>query len=192
VLRALFEAVERDREALGVAGIGVPELLAFLTAGGGAPARPDGVGRALDAYIEAQVHAAVRLASDAAALVIDPSFDGTPTGRTLLELAARDGFPLRRHPGFVLSPAEVPDDFRGPRMRPLAERLDRRFAAVPGRLDAAVIGRAAQSLERDPDSWSDWDTPDETLQHLKQLWHVLVRFGRQGLTSASRGSADLG
>ncbi len=63
-------------------------------------------------------------------------------------------------------------------MGPLATRLDERFATMRGELDAVVIGRAAQSLHAEPDAWRDWGTTDETLQHLKQLWHVLVRFGR--------------
>lgn len=40
-----------------------------------------------------------------------------------------------------------------------------------------VLGRAARSLWSEPRSWQDWAAPDETLQHIKQLWHVLVAFG---------------
>jgi ribosomal protein S18 acetylase RimI-like enzyme len=72
----------------------------------------------------------------------------------------------------------VPDEFRGPRMVPLARRVAERCAIVPGAIDAASLGRAAAALHREPGSWEDWDTYEETLQHIKQLWHVLVRFGR--------------
>jgi hypothetical protein len=62
-------------------------------------------------------------------------------------------------------------------MPPLAQRIDRQFADSQGVLDAAVIGKAAAQLYHQPDHWSDWGTYDETCQHLKQLWHVLVKYG---------------
>jgi hypothetical protein len=67
---------------------------------------------------------------------------------------------------------EVPDDFRGPAMPRLARRI-----AGDGVLDAAVIGAAEASLCSRPESWRDWGSYEETLQHLKQLWHVLVHYG---------------
>jgi hypothetical protein len=131
-------------------------------------------GRALDDYIEAQIHGPIDLSCDVAALVIDPAHEETTSGLDLHELGARHGFEVRAHQGFILSTDEVPDTFRGPRMRALADRI---CASAPT-FDAATIGRAAASLARDPSAWADWDTTDETLQHLKQLWHVLVHFGR--------------
>ena len=44
-------------------------------------------------------------------------------------------------------------------------------------VDAALIGRAARSVVDEHGQWSDWGTPAETLQLLKYLWHVLVRYG---------------
>lgn len=120
-------------------------------------------GRALDEYIEAQVHGPIDLALDVEALVIDPAFDDTETGAHLEAIAARYGIALRRHAGFVLHPSDVPSDFRGPHMRPLAERI-----AGDSDFDAATLGRAARTIGHDPETW----------QHIKQLWHVLVRFGR--------------
>jgi hypothetical protein len=142
------------------------------------------VARALDDYIEAQVHGPIDLARDVEALVIDPAHERSKVGEGLRALGERYGFAVERHPGFVLAPHEVPSDFRGPRMPALAERIVRgergscSDAHATGVIDAATIGRAAASLHRDPLAWQDWATPDETLQHLKQLWHVLVRFGQ--------------
>jgi DNA phosphorothioation-dependent restriction protein DptG len=62
-------------------------------------------------------------------------------------------------------------------MVPLAARVAT-FASVRDQFDAATLGRAAVDLYRNPQAWSDWATPEETWQHIKQLWHVLVRFGR--------------
>src|SRR5262249_35177085 len=131
VLAALLESVETTGEALGVGELDVPSLVRRL-ASTRPPAHFGSVGRALDAYIEAQVHSSVDLARDVAALVIDPAFHGTATGDRLNELAARYGFALASHPGFVVSVAEVSADFRGPRMVPLAARVGEQFARSAG------------------------------------------------------------
>jgi hypothetical protein len=123
-------------------------------------------------------HEEGRATTDVEALVIDPAFAGTVTGGQLYALGERYGFAVRENPGFVIATADVPADFRGPQMVPLAARLDARFARVRGEIDAEVVGRAAESLHREPEAWTDWGTPEETLQHLKQMWHVLVAFGR--------------
>ncbi|MBI4955505.1 MAG: DUF3626 domain-containing protein [Myxococcales bacterium] len=179
VLAAWLACAATTGAALGVA-LGLASLVRALASEAEAPLAPERgrLGRALDDYVEAEVHGDVELARDATALVVDPSFDGTPTGRTLEALAARSELALHRHPGFVLAPADVPDDFRGPRMPALAARVAAAFASTPGELDAATIGRAAASLEREPGAWADCGPDEESLQHLKQLWHVVVRFGR--------------
>lgn len=169
IVAAWLETVVRDGAALGVAA-DVPALLARDFAD---PAIPDAPGRTLDDYIEAQVHGPIELPRDVEELVVDPSFASTETGATLSALGARYGIPIRHHAGFVLAADEVPDDFRGPRMRPLAERIAGRAP-----LDAALLGQAARALHLTPDAFADWAAPTETWQHLKQLWHVLVRFGR--------------
>ena len=130
-------------------------------------------GRVLDTQIEAQVHGPVELQEDIELLVADPAFAPTTTGETLRELALRYGFPLRWHCGFRLAVGEVPDDFRGPEMPRLAHRI----AGENGLIDAAVIGTAEASLHHRPEVWRDWGSREEVLQHLKQLWHVLVHYG---------------
>jgi hypothetical protein len=144
------------------------------------PAR-DGVanpqGRSLDDYIEAQVHGPVELATDAETIVADPSFRGTEIGRLLGETARRYELGLSWHVGFELDAADVPPEFRGPAIPVIAERIAREFGGGSVRLDAELIGRAARSVVTDPGNWQDWDTPAETLQRIKQLWHVLIRYG---------------
>jgi hypothetical protein len=161
---------------LGLAGLTVPALLARLRAALPSP-RPDPAagpaGRVLDSCIEAQVHGPIELSRDVELLVVDPAFDETQTGAQLRELCRRHEIPLRWHVGFRLSVPEVPNDFRGPAMPRLARRI-----AGDGMLDAAVIGAAEATLHSRPEAWRDWGTRDDTLQHLKQLWHVLVHYGR--------------
>lgn len=171
VLAALLEAVRDTGVALGRAGVDVACLIDQVLAGPVAPAAEPG--RALDDYIEVQVHGEVRVPDDVEVVVVDPSFRGTEVEGELAALGA----PIVWHAGFELAPAEVPDDFRGPAMPPLARRIAGMFAPAD-RLDAALIGRAAASLHRDPAAWRDWAEAADTLQHLKQLWHVLVHRGR--------------
>jgi hypothetical protein len=130
-------------------------------------------GRVLDTQIEAHVHGPVELQHDVELLVADPAFSTTDTGARLRELASRYEIPLRWHCGFQLAVGDVPEDFRGPEMPRLAERI----AGKDGMLDAAVIGRAEAALHRQPHAWHDRDSHAEALQHLKQLWHVLVHYG---------------
>jgi hypothetical protein len=130
-------------------------------------------GRALDTQIEAQVHGPIDLHEDVELLVADPAFAATTSGTILRELSMRYEIPLRWHCGFRLPVREVPDDFRGPAMPRLAQRI----AGNDGTLDVAVIGSAEASLNEQPDAWRDWGSHAEALQHLKQLWHVLVHYG---------------
>jgi hypothetical protein len=55
--------------------------------------------------------------------------------------------------------------------------LAQRIAGKDGTLTAAVIGAAEASLRKQPDSWQEWGNQEVALQHLKQLWHVLVHYG---------------
>lgn len=135
-----------------------------------------GPGRALDDYLEVQVHGRVDLAADAEALVLDPSFQGTRSGDLLTDLAARCGLALEWHAGFELTPAEVGPDFRGPAIPPLAAAVCERYARHS--FDAALVGRAAADMLRDPSAWAVHGTPDDLLQYVKQLWHTLNHAGR--------------
>jgi hypothetical protein len=186
VMAALFAEIEAGGMAappwppfraptLGLSNLTVArllEVLCELTRPRKAPADLP-TGRVLDTQIEAQVHGPLDLQQDVELLVADPAFAGTNTGELLRQIAARYGFPLHWHCGFRLSVAEIPDDFRGPAM----PRLARRIAGENGIIDAAVIGAAEASLYHHADAWEDSGSRAEVLQHLKQLWHVLVHYG---------------
>jgi len=122
----------------------------------------NGAGRVLDTQIEAQVHGPIDLHQDVELLVADPAFAATDIGSALRQLAETYAIPLRWHCGFRLSVRDVPDDFRGPAMPRLAQRI----AGDHGMLDAAVIGTAAASLHAQQDDWLDWGRPEEALQHI--------------------------
>jgi hypothetical protein len=129
-------------------------------------------GRVLDSGIEAQVHGPIEMKGDIEQLVVDPAFIGTRTGDHLRELAQQHDFPLAWHCGFNLAAKNVPGDFRGPAIPRLAQRIAR-----DGNVDAAALGAAQQSVILRPDEWQGWGPQADILQHLKQLWHVLVHFG---------------
>lgn len=178
VLAALLEATAETGISLGVAGMDTETLLRTLVRRREREsARPGAAGRALDDYIEAQIHGELSLARDVEALVVDPSFRDTEEGRTLQGIARRHGFALYWHAGFELPVDGIDPEFRGPAIPPLAARVHAEFARPGEPIHAALIGRAAASLVSDPHRWADRGPVEVTLQHLKQLWHVLVRFG---------------
>lgn len=137
-------------------------------------------GRVLDTGIEAQVHGPIDLAEDVERLVADPAFRTTATGHLLSELCRRHGIGLDWHCGFRLAASDVPEYFRGPAVSELAQRI-----AGSGIIDAAVIGAAQRSLCLRPQEWQDCGTVEDTLQHLKQLWHVLVQYGTPATPSVA-------
>jgi hypothetical protein len=129
--------------------------------------------RNLNHYIEAQVHGEIRLNRDVETLVSDPSFDRVEIGKVLDAVCSQNGIKRFRHRGFRLSVKNVPDNFRGPNMRSLAERI-----ALDGYVDASLIGEAVMDLHMNPDSWLDRGEEKNVLQELKLLWHCLVKYGR--------------
>jgi len=175
VLAPLLRQLEAGQGAFAIDDLDAAALLEHL---GRAPSLPRGdlahlpLGRALDSFVEVQVHGEVRLAGDVERLVADPAFRDHPVGGLLAAIAARAGVELSWHPGFTLAVREVPEVFRDYPVRPLAER-----AAPAGLLDAAIVGAAANTLEFEPQSWSGWASRDDILTQFRRLWHVLVLQG---------------
>ncbi|MCG7584848.1 DUF3626 domain-containing protein [Photobacterium sp. OFAV2-7] len=128
--------------------------------------------RNLDHYIEAQIHGQLDLASDVELLVADSSFQGTTQEEDLRQLCERYQIQLMWRPGYRLPVAKVPEDFRGPEMISLARRV-----AIDGEVTAYAIGVAARTLVQNNNGLPEQQLSD-ALQHLKLLWHVLVRFGQ--------------
>ncbi|GGM58072.1 DUF3626 domain-containing protein [Dactylosporangium sucinum] len=132
-------------------------------------------GRALDDYVEAQVHGPVDLATDVSALVLDTAFRDTACASVAVAVTARYGVPVEWRDGFRIAPADVPEEFRGPEVPPLAVHLCSFYER--DLVDAELIGRAARAVVATPGEWARWGTPAETLTLLKYLWHVLVQHG---------------
>ncbi|WP_433384773.1 DUF3626 domain-containing protein [Actinoplanes sp. CA-142083] len=153
VWAALLDEVAASGRALNLAADSPGAWVASL------PAPRRAAGRALDDYIEAQIHGGLTLRDDVAAVVADPSFRGTPYERHLASVTGS----VTWSPGFTLHPAEFPAELRGPEVPPLAREIAERYGVAE--LDAEVIGRAARE-------------PGAPLQLIKYLWHILVLLGR--------------
>lgn len=119
---------------------------------------------ALDGHIEAQIHGPVGFDSDVEALVLDPSYRGTPVE----EAARRLPCTVEWHPGFRLSVEHLRrhPDYRGQEYVDLGAEI-----AVDDWLDPKVIGGAARTGRHDP-------------QALKKVWHCLACFGSPSRTNA--------
>ncbi|MFT5462913.1 MAG: hypothetical protein ACI8QS_001797 [Planctomycetota bacterium] len=194
VLGGLFGELRSDGKALGMEGVEEEAMRGMLHAHLSESAFPESneerlssqllqadPGRSLDSYVEAQVHGAIDLSRDVEALVVDGSLCDA-TQRELrgqvTDLAHQHGFALRWQRGFRMSPLDIPSEFRGERIPVFARRLH------STKIDAGVLADAATSIHQTPERWSDWASPEETLQHLKQLWHCLVAFGQPALVDS--------
>jgi hypothetical protein len=133
------------------------------------------LGRALDEYIEAQVHSPISLERDIDGVILDPSFKGTATGKLLEEMASKYSFTVDWHNGFRIDIKDVPSEFRVKELPDFARFVGDMVGSDT--LDAANIGQAAVMIVSNPSEWEAWGTADEALQLVKYLWHTLVVFG---------------
>lgn len=117
----------------------------------------------LDDYVEAHVHGHLDLAADVEAIVLDPSYQGTPVEDAVSTLSC----PVEWHEGFVASIDDIRahPDFRGTEIVALATSL-----AVDGQVTPRLIGDAARAGVHLP-------------QAIKQVWHYTARLG----TTEGRG-----
>ncbi len=121
------------------------------------PAAEPQDGDLLDGYIEAHVHGTIELSRDVEAVVLDPCYLDTRIQTT----AEQIGVSVEWHEGRVLTVDELDlhCDYRGPAAIELGHLI-----AEDDRLDARIIGDAAR-------------TGSFHLQTVKQLWHLVARFG---------------
>lgn len=122
----------------------------------------------LDDAIEAHVHGPIQISCEVDALVLDPSYHGSPVESMARLLPCR----LEWHPGFRLSIDELSrhPEYRGADIVEVAREI-----AQQGLLTPAVIGEAVAAGRHDA-------------QSLKKVWHYVARFGdRSVLGDAGAG-----
>ncbi len=175
VLAPLLSQIERGDGAFAIADLSVEDCLTRMARTFSTPfpdpaSRP--LGRALDSFIEVQIHGALSLHDDVERLVADPAFRDHPIGEILGEISRTYDIPLSWHPGYEMPVGAVPEFFRDYPVRPLAERI-----AGDGTLDAANIGAAANSVTLEPEAWNGWASPGDIQTQFRRLWHALVLNG---------------
>jgi hypothetical protein len=174
VMAALTHHIESFPAPLGFEGLTFQRFVTEVQAR--LPILPDGsanqLGRALDSFVEVQVHGSVDLQRDVEALVVDASFLGTPVARTLTKLSSTYDISLRWHPGFTLAPAEFPDVFRDFPVRQIAERVAR-----DGIVNAPNLGAGSNDFVLSPRSWEGLGSLSEIRTSFRRVWHVLVLSG---------------
>lgn len=189
VIAPLLREVENGSGALGVDNLTVADLMRQLTRGlstriADQSTRP--LGKALDSFLEAQIHGTIDLHQDVEKLVADPAFRGSPTEKDLRAICSTYDILLEWHPGFTLPVKAVPERFRGYATGPLARRI-----AKDGILNARNIGEAANSLKTEPDLWKDLGPSREALTAFRRLWHVLVMYGEPSKQVNARTAKNL-
>lgn len=175
VLAPLLSQVERADGAFGIADLSVQRCLTQMAQSFSTPfpePQHRSLGRALDSFIEVQIHGELRLRNDMDLLVADSTFRDHPVGEVLTAISNEYQIPMKWHPGYRMTVSEVPNVFRYYPVRPLAERI-----ATEGWLDAAIIGAAANSVRLYPKMWEGWASQEDLLAQFRRLWHILVLTG---------------
>ena len=146
VLAGLLEDAARNVVAQGRSGVDVELLVARVLAANeahGHPVAEQAMSRAVDDYVEVQLHGPLRLAqADVQAIVIDPSFAGTSVGALLLATARRYGLAAEWSRGCELALHDVPGT--APDIDPV------RYAPMGGVLRARARRRAGRPGRRGP------------------------------------------
>jgi len=172
----LARHLDRVPAPLGVEGLSLSALIGGMSRE--LPILPDKksadrYGRALDTFVEAQIHGPIRLSADVESLVVDSSFHGTPVAETLRDLSSTYAIPVRWHPGFTLRADEFPETFRGFPTRCIADRV-----AVEGIVDAPRLGAGQNEFIQNPESWPELGSWSDGLTAFRRVWHFLVLYGR--------------
>ncbi len=175
VLLNVLERADSEGQVLGVRGAPAEVVQRIVQARSdlSVPLGERPLGRALDSFVEVQVHGVISLDEDIEHLVADPAFRSTAVEELFRELCDTYQITLDWHAGFSLEVEHVPAHFRGYPTGQLARRITR-----DGAIDAAVIGKAANDAYRDMNAWADFGARDEVLTCFRRLWHALVLSAR--------------
>lgn len=133
-------------------------------------------------YIEVQIHGGVSLA-DIAAIVIDPSFEGTAVERTARSAAEAANAAFEQHPGTVIEPRELRHDPDAVDWDDDPAYVDHLIASLEqaahpsDKASAAIIGRLLPEQPAAAPA-AEGDAPRSLLQQVKHLWRLTYKLGR--------------
>ncbi|MGO4987036.1 DUF3626 domain-containing protein [Gallicola sp. Sow4_E12] len=135
------------------------------------------IGRNLDYCIETHIHGDVHLLDDVDSFYMDESYQKTTFEEKANELCHRYGIKLKWIPKRQIKLEEIGDLFRGPMIPLLAKKIDTIWGNNQGVMNAALLGKAPQDSEHNPEKWNDIGSQSEVFQYIKQLWHTIGYFG---------------
>jgi len=127
--------------------------------------------------IEAQIHGDFSLLRDVEAIHVDESFANTDIQEKVTRLCDKYNIQPCWIPRRYVFVDDIDDAFRGPLMKPIARRVLADLEVTSNELTAWRIGKAAQSVVRDPEKWASFGHGKQMLQYVKQLWHIVANYG---------------
>ena len=176
IIAALFKRISDGENVLGWDNLTLIDLITrleslFSQSNAGPPQIPM-LGRALDSFVEAQVHGDVSLYANVEALVVDPSYKESKIEDLCHSLCSKFHIQMLWHPGFQLHVKEVPTTFRDYPVKLLAHRIGRE-----GIVNAFALGIGANLMQANPEDWKEFGSYRDGLTCFRRLWHVLVKKG---------------
>ncbi|WP_054875061.1 DUF3626 domain-containing protein [Oxobacter pfennigii] len=135
------------------------------------------LGRNLDYCIETHIHGDIMLNEDIESLYMDESFRNTDINKYANILCERYDIKLEWIPVRQIRIDDIGDEFRGPMIKPLAQKIDSQFGNFSGVINAWLIGKASRDSTLNPACWEDIGDKEQVFQYIKQLWHTAAYFG---------------
>lgn len=135
------------------------------------------LGRNLDYCIETHIHGDILLNNDIESLYLDESFKGTGINRYAEILCKKYHLELQWIPLRQIKIDDIRDEFRGPKIKPLAEKIDKQLGNRSGNINALLIGKASRASMVNPADWEEIGDKNQVFQYIKQLWHTTAYLG---------------
>jgi hypothetical protein len=134
------------------------------------------LGRALDEYIEVQIHRTILLERDVKSIAIDESYISTEIEESVNKLSDRYAIEVKYIPYRKIRSADINPEFRGAMIRPLVESISNEIAHDEF-ITPYTLGKAYRHIMKNPSQWRYFGSDEQLFQRLKQLWHVVAYFG---------------
>lgn len=135
------------------------------------------LGKNLDYCIETHIHGDIDLLTDVDSFYLDESFKNSQIEDSAILLSEKYDIELHWIPLRKITVDSIDDEFRGPKIKPLAKKIDLLYGNGAGIINAALIGTASRASLLNLQEWNDIGNENELFQYFKQLWHTVAYFG---------------
>lgn len=123
------------------------------------------------------IHGDILLNNDIESLYLDESFRGTEINRYAEILCIKYHLKLQWIPLRQIKIDDIRDEFRGPIIKLLAEKIDKQFGNRSGNINALLIGKASRASMVNSADWEEIGDKNQVFQYIKQLWHTTAYYG---------------